>query len=182
MDAPWRRDLDERADGGSACLDDQVSLPVPRGSAIGSLSWPLPDHLVCGDMAVWFVPRPRPWFPQRPARAQARHELSSKRPTPVSAGVDCVLDARRLPGRRLPGRSPTPPRESWPPRLALTAPHTVVPYRPPARRRSQFRAKGAYPFPLARLCGTQSSSQLAWSLRPPFDHAVTWSASISLSL
>lgn len=48
-----------------------------------------------------------------------------------------------------------------------------------------FRARDLsvdYLFPLARLCGMQSISQLLRSLFPPFDQAVTWSASISSSL
>ncbi len=37
-----------------------------------------------------------------------------------------------------------------------------------------------YLFPFARLWFTQSISQLARTVEPPFDHAVTWSASISV--
>ena len=36
-----------------------------------------------------------------------------------------------------------------------------------------------YLFPLARLCVTHSIWQFLRSVPPPFDHAVTWSASIS---
>ncbi len=40
-------------------------------------------------------------------------------------------------------------------------------------------AGGVYRLPLERLCMTQSISQLVRLVEPPFDQAVTWSASIS---
>lgn len=44
-----------------------------------------------------------------------------------------------------------------------------------------FRVSKFYLFPFARLCVTQSISQLLASVAPPLLHAVTWSASISES-
>ena len=40
---------------------------------------------------------------------------------------------------------------------------------------------GGHLFPFARLCVLQSIWQFPMSVTPPFDHGVTWSASISLN-
>src|SRR5512135_77235 len=80
--------LDERADRGPARSDDQIALPMPRDRTIGGFGRALAEDDIRGDMPLRLVPRSGSRFPQRPATAQARDQLTLERAT--------SLDEQRL--------------------------------------------------------------------------------------
>ena len=102
-------------------------------------------------------------------------------PPNVTNGIPCrAMDERRKGGIQSRG---TTKKEK--PEKEKTEKEKTEKEKPPARIVEQAGVPIDrvidYLFPFALLCVWQSIWQLEISVAPPFDHAVTWSASISVS-
>src|SRR5579863_671960 len=82
------RAFHQRADSRVAETQDQVAFPVAGNGPVPSLCGPLADHHLLGHELLATRSNPCPGDPKRPARAQARDELTLQRAA--------ALDEQRL--------------------------------------------------------------------------------------